>query len=320
MTTKISTLFRAAQRHPRTDAIWQYVDGLGPDGVGGVVIIDKETAQLRALRDVDGEVTDAVMLGAMRDAMLAPLPPGKPERPALVEVDDAMLAWQLGKSLRLIGVRVEKVDRVEVAEEAWDVIYGSESLVDLFPPGIEVTVSDELPAWMHRKLAAVAPTLGEADDATVPPWIIIWADANQVDACVAALDGLEVLSMLDPDGAPEDDEVADDEGGADGGADLGADGDGDDGTDDGADDDESDEDDESDDDDYDDEPSLIVRGPAGFSVLVERAEPDLLRLLRDSAGRSDGEVHLVVAQRHATEPPPALTRLAGGVRLQLDVV
>ena len=71
---------------------------------------------------------------------------------------------------------------------------------------------------------------------------------------------------------------------------------------------------------FDDEPSLIVRGPAGFSILVERADPDLLRLLRTSSERSSGEVHLVIAQRHATEPPPAMARLAGAVRLQLDVV
>ena len=209
MSTKISTLFRMAQRHPRTEAIWQYVDGIGPDGIGGVVIVDKETGELRAHRDVEGEVSDAVMLGTLRDAMLAPLAPCKPSRPALVEVDDAMLAWQLGKSLRLIGVRVEKIDRVEVAEEAWDALYGSEPIVELFPPGVEVTVSDELPAWMHRKLAAVAPALGAAEDATVPPWIIVWANAEEVDACVAGLTGLELISMLDPDGEPDEGDLDD---------------------------------------------------------------------------------------------------------------
>ncbi|MEY3013522.1 MAG: hypothetical protein RIT45_2257 [Pseudomonadota bacterium] len=319
-----STLFRLALKLPKSDATWQLLDGVadgvGKDGgpLGAVVIADKGSGHARAARLTEGAVADAAMLGALRAAMLEPPAPLRPERPAVLEVEDEELARFLRKTLRLIGVRVEVADQLAAAEAAWHALVDEDSDPELLPPEVEVTLAPEVPAWLAARLPErdLAEVRGAVEAGA--PWLVAWARPAAIAASEAAIADVTAVELwpaapaLEPD---DDDQV--DTGGDD--DDLGvvrmardtawapqplravAN-------------DDDDDDDDADDEDgplFADEPPALVAIDANdrHSALCWDAEPAVRDAFAAAARAAGSRALLVLAERHAEREPPAFATL-----------
>lgn len=277
-----SLMLRPAQRLPRSEATWQLVDD--PDGV---VIVDLGTGDIRFQRLMGEELDEVGLVAAVRESMMRPPEGQSPQRPRRMELVDEVVASWLGKALRMIGVQVELVEEVDVAEAVLDDLM--EERCPPLPADCEVTVTDVAPKWLRTKVGALLAEGADTPALAAAPLVFVWAPNERVPELLERLPKLRYLSP--PDEAPVDEDA--------GTAGAG----------------EARRSDDVDDIDT----SLWLVDQDDRVRLVDHCSPETLAPL-DAAATAQIRGLMVIAERHATQPLPAFERLCAAWTVEIVAI